>query len=425
VSAAVSAAEAPPVRRQRRIWPWVVSPFAVLALLVAITWFSHSYQTPDITDPDTLSPTGGGRDGSSRLAEMLRAKGVDIQIVDSSQRAAQIMLNEDATVFVPTPDLLTSSFAALAPTLSHQHRIVLVQPGIRSAPFWGFFPNGARWAAGPARPDCGRSFAEAAGVATMAHWRYDADEPTTDCYNHGLVGMRVDNAEVLVVGATDPFRNGRIDERGNAALALGLLTESPTLIWVDVHKKEPVATTGVQLPRPRYEQPERGGDSGIDPAYVAMPPVLWSTLALLAFIAALLAFVRARRLGPPVQEPLPVLVPATETVTGRGRLYARTRAREATLDALRAATIRRIALVLGPPGTTAASPLPSETELVELVATHTGRPAPVVWETLYGGAPADDGRLAQAVAALDVLEQAVMREQPRPGDGQSTEEEQR
>ena len=64
--------------------------------------------------------------------------------------------------------------------------------------------------------------------------------------------------------------------------------------------------------------------------------------------AVLLALVRARRLGPPVAEPLPVLVPAAESVTGRGRLYERIAAREASLDALRAAAIARMARVLDP-----------------------------------------------------------------------------
>jgi hypothetical protein len=126
-----------------------------------------------------------------------------------------------------------------------------------------------------------------------------------------------------------------------------------------------------------------------------------------------------------VHEPLPVLVPATENVTGRGRLYARSHAREATLEALRAATIRRIATVLGPPGTAATGPVPGEADLVEQVATRTGRPAAIVRETLYGLAPHDDDGLAHAVAALDSLEHAVMREQPRTGGGEVHRGEQR
>jgi hypothetical protein len=154
-----------------------------------------------------------------------------------------------------------------------------------------------------------------------------------------------------------------------------------------------------------------------------MPRALWSSIALLCGVALLIAFVRARRLGPPVREPLPVLVPATETVTGRGRLYARARAHAATLDALRSATIRRISIALGPPGTTAASPLPAEADLVEQVAARTGRPAAIVREILYGSPPASVEELTHAVAALDSLEHAVLREQPRSA-GPSTEEEQ-
>src|SRR4029079_2246743 len=112
-------------RRRRRVWPWVQSPFVLLALFIGVTWFAHADQTPDIKDPATFSPTGAGRDGSSRLADMLRAKGGTIRTVTSSSTATQMMLNENVTVFVPTPDLLSSSFAELAPKLPGQHRIVL------------------------------------------------------------------------------------------------------------------------------------------------------------------------------------------------------------------------------------------------------------------------------------------------------------
>jgi hypothetical protein len=401
---------------RRRVWPWVVSPFALLALLFTLTLLAHSAQTPDLDDPGTMSPTGTGRDGSSRLAALLRERGVTIHTVTSSAAATQLMLNLDATVFVPTPDLLSPTFADLAPKVPGRHRIVLVQPGIRSAPLWGFLPVGARWAATTTAPACGRDFAEAAGVATMAHHRYAAFEPTMDCYRHGLVGTRADGTEVIAVGASDPFRDGRIDEGGNAALALGLLAGESTVIWVDVHKAEPRPRTVL----PRYQQPERGGDGGFPRAYREMPPALWSSLALLGALGVLLAFVLARRLGPPVREPLPVLIPATENVTGRGRLYARARAHGATLDALRAAAVRRLATALGPPGTTVTSPLPEQGDLVAMVAERSGWAPAAVSETLYGATPGSDAELTRAVVALDSLLHAAMHEQPQTASGAGT-----
>jgi hypothetical protein len=68
--------------------------------------------------------------------------------------------------------------------------------------------------------------------------------------------------------------------------------------------------------------------------------------------------VAARRLGPPVPEPLPVAVPAAETVTGRGRFYERADARGAALGALQAAARHRILPLLDLPPDAAERTLP-------------------------------------------------------------------
>ena len=40
-----------------------------------------------------------------------------------------------------------------------------------------------------------------------------------------------------VVGATDPFRNDRLDEHDNSAFAAGLLAARPRLVWLDLHER--------------------------------------------------------------------------------------------------------------------------------------------------------------------------------------------
>jgi hypothetical protein len=137
-------------------------------------------------------------------------------------------------------------------------------------------------------------------------------------------------------------------------------------------------------------------------------------LALALLAAALLAVARGRRLGTPVAEPLPVLVPAAEAVTGRGRLYQRIEAREATLAALRGAAVARIARTLNPhaPAPPAGAPGALVGTLIEQVAARTGTPDHVVRAILNGPAPDDDEGLRRAVADLDALVNAVLRDNP-------------
>ena len=76
------------------------------------------------------------------------------------------------------------------------------------------------------------------------------------------------------------------------------------------------------------------------------PAVTWIVFQLCLAIA-LLALWQGRRLGPLVAERLPVVVRASETVEGRGRLYRSRRARDRAADALRTATLQRMLPRLG------------------------------------------------------------------------------
>lgn len=404
-------AESPkPTAREPRRWPRAVVPFLILILIYIWTAAAHVAQTPDLKDAGTLSPEGTGADGSSRLAGMLRAQGIQIQRVTSTDAAMSALLEDDATLFVPAPDLLVANAAVRAALVGGVHRIVLVQPFL-SAPEWGFFPVNLRWATRKADPDCATPYADSAGPAGVFHVSYETPPNAlraVDCYDHALVGIRAYVIETIAVGATDPFRNSRIGEDGNAALATALLTsDSRKVVWLDVHKSERKLNIDVD-----YQQPARSpGDP--NPIWGALPPVLWAALVLAALLALLAALVGGRRLGPPVPEPLPVLIPATETVTGRGRLYERIRAREATLQTLRQAAIRRIAPALNPlagPN----DPPPALADLIVRVAARTAIPAETVANVLNGPAPTSDEELSRAAAELDTMVNVVLHGPAHP-----------
>ena len=122
--------------------------------------------------------------------------------------------------------------------------------------------------------------AQRAGTATVNLCCYALyDGPGATCYGGALVRADTGDAADLRGQATEPFRNDRIDEVGNAALATGLLSAHRRVIWVDVHAKE--MTTLPEAERPQFTLPEyRRGDrdrtnTGF-PTIDAFPPMLWA-----------------------------------------------------------------------------------------------------------------------------------------------------
>jgi hypothetical protein len=188
----------------------------------------------------------------------------------------------------------------------------------------------------------------------------------------------------VLVGDTEAFSNKRLDEQGNAALALGLLGSSRSVVWL-------VPAADRVLP----------GERPISSANELLPD--WIVLAAVQLFVALvvLALWRARRLGRVVAEPLPVVVRAAETVEGRGRLYRAAHARDAAGDALRSGA--RDTLARRVHGGAA----PSREVLVSLVGDRSRRGAATVDALLYGPPPADDAALVRLADDLDALIQEV------------------
>jgi hypothetical protein len=391
----------------------VAIPAAVLVLLVGVTWLARSLEEPDLGDAGTLSPAGTGPDGSSRLAELLAEQGVQIEQVADIWEAEQALdAGGDAVVFVPKSTLFGAVLAGMAARRPANHRVVLVAPSAYELAFTGLPVEAGRtrWASADRPPGCTVPAAVAAGRATALRGRYLVEDDDQVCYQGGLVRTRVGDPEVFVVGATDPFRNRRIGEHGNQPLALELLAARDRVIWAGALPFEVEFDLNGEINAPERGERSRVRGCGFACLFEGYPQPVLVGLALAAALALLLALVRARRLGPPVSEPLPVIVPAAEAVAGRGRLYQRTRGRGVALAALRASAVARIIVGLGLPP----APPPEPETVAQATAARTGLPLEHVRRTLFGPAPETDEDLANAVAALDALVAAVTHDRPVP-----------
>lgn len=182
-----------------------------------------------------------------------------------------------------------------------------------------------------------------------------------------------------VIADPELVTNGALATDGHAALAVRALGHHSTLVWVDgAHLS--VATVW---------------DTS------SMPP--WFPVELLALgaVVAVAALARGRRFGPLVTEPLPVLVPATETTRGRGHLYHVTHAREQAAAALRAGTVVRLGQRLGLPSEATAA------QVVDAVASASALPTDQIRHALYGPVPGSDSGLVRLSRLLTDIENEV------------------
>jgi hypothetical protein len=424
----MSTATAPARRSRLPRWLRIVIPLGVVALFWAASLAVHIHEDPNFADPDTLSPLGTGRHGSSQLAELLRARDITIERVTSTAAAVEAARDRDATILVPAPDLLNGRLVYELRDDPGEHRVVLVQPGLFGVVSSGLssWVVGSRWASEVVEPGCVSPEARQAGPATVHRNRYLGSTLAVRCYRDSLVGDRVDDVEVLLVGATDPFRNDRIGEAGNAALATGLLARHDVVIWVDVHAREPQPMPPPpEFRLPEYEREELDRTSTGYETLDAFPVQLWVVVVVLVGAGVLLAVAAARRLGPPVPEPLPVVVPAAETVTGRGRLYRRIRAHQASLATLRAGAVARLARAVDPFARAADHGLdvagPRRDAFIRTIAARSGLPEQTVATVLFGPMPTDDEGLVAAAADLDRLVATVLQPPGTRSDSSSAQ----
>jgi Domain of unknown function (DUF4350) len=376
-------------RGARETWRSLRAPLAVVVLLLAVTIASaivRSEGRRGYLDPEAVD------DGGARaVANLLRAEGVDVRTVRTTDEAVT-HASTGGTLLVAIPDMLTpSQLQRLAPVDAD---LVVVAPDnvalAELAPDVRLSRSVSATGSRVRPPDCALPAAQRAGTAQVADRVYAVapEAPSIQCYpTNGEPGLlRLDQGEriLTVLGDATMLTNAALLEEGNAALALGLLGERSRLTWY--------------LPSP--------DDVPVDEerSFVDLVPDGILLAGLQAIVAVvLLALWRARRLGPVVSEPLPVVVRAAEAVEGRARLYRRGRARGSAATALRESTVERLTPLVGlPPG---AEP----PAVVDAVSVRSGRPASEVSSLLYGAAPPDDRALVRLADDLDALEREVRR----------------
>ncbi|KAB1141904.1 DUF4350 domain-containing protein [Streptomyces luteolifulvus] len=347
----------------------------------------------------SLDPRSADPSGSRAAAELLADRGVSTRVVTTLDEA-RAAAGPDTTLLVAVPDLLTHRQQSQlhGAVAGSGGRTVLVAPGSwsveRLAP--GVVADPATSLDSTLSPDCTLPAAQRAGRADTGGIRYTATRPDADeCYPSERLATLVrvpdasGNGDTVLFGAPDILYNDRLDEQGNASLALQLLGSRAHLVWYLPSLSD--ATT----PDP---EDERGLFDLLPSGW------LWGTLQL--FIAAALAAMwRARRLGPLVPEKLPVAIRASETVEGRARLYRKANSRDRAAAALRSTTRTRLAPLVGVPVAQAHAP----EALLPALSAHLHGDGQALHSLLFGPPPGDDAALIALADQLDALEREVRR----------------
>ncbi|GAB4969522.1 DUF4350 domain-containing protein [Mycobacterium avium subsp. hominissuis] len=363
--------------RRRRSWRWVLATLLVLAVIAGVDAYPSAPRPGTRMDAASTDP-----DGAHALVALLRDGGVDVVVADhiadveSAARPDTLILVAQSQYLADSVlDRLArirSDLLLVEPT-SEARKALL--PGVRISGTSGFDSD----------PDCTLREAVRAGSVRFGRaTTYESEDgrAMTRCYDGALIRFRDGGRAITAVGSTDFMTNGSLLQAGNAALAMNLAGGRPRLVWYAPHFVE-------------------GESSSKATVLDLIPANVYWVVGQLAVVVLLVAVWRGRRPGPLVAEELPVVVRASETVEGRGRLYRSRRARDRAAAALRTAALQRLTPKLGLAG--GATP----EAVVSTAAQRTGSDPGWVSYHLFGPPPTTDHDLLQLARALDDIERQV------------------
>jgi hypothetical protein len=368
-------------RRSRGILVAIIALAIVGVVLAAL----RPHQEAGYLDPD--APT---QQGAKALAEITRQNGTPVTVARSVSDAAEEMrARPDAVLVITYSERLLPADLSTLQALPGDR--LLIEP--TGDTLEALAPGVVRSGTGSATiaPDCSLPAAVNAGdVGLPDAQTYNAPAGATKCYftdgKPSLVQLPATGSTVTVLGSGGPFTNERLAEEGNAALGMNLIGARSSAVWLV----------------PALPPPGSGHKSFGD-----LVPFGVKLAVLQAIIAVVLvALWRARRLGPVVVEPLPVVVRSAEAVEGRARLYRARGAGDRAALALRAGALERLTALLGMPRSAATDPAMSA-EIIAGISAHTGQAQATIGMALYGPPPMDDAGLVRLAGYLDELERQV------------------
>lgn len=363
--------------RRRRSWRWVLATLLVLAVIAGVDAYLSAPRPGTRMDAASTDP-----DGAHALVALLRDGGVDVVVADHIADV-ESAARPDALILVAQSQYLADSvldrlarirsdLLLVEPTTEARKALL---PGVRISGTNGFDSD----------PNCTLREAVRAGSVRFGRattFESEDGRAMTRCYDGALIRFRDGGRAITAVGSTDFMTNGSLLQAGNAALAMNLAGGRPRLVWYAPHFVE-------------------GESSSKATVLDLIPANVYWVVGQLAVVVLLVAVWQGRRPGPLVAEELPVVVRASETVEGRGRLYRSRRARDRAAAALRTAALQRLTPKLGLAG--GATP----EAVVSTAAQRTGSDPGWVSYHLFGPPPTTDHDLLQLARALDGIERQV------------------
>ncbi|OBF89829.1 hypothetical protein A5790_18095 [Mycobacterium sp. 852002-51152_SCH6134967] len=373
----------PTLRTRWRGARWIVLGLTVIVAFAVLSAYLTAPRPGGWMDPNSTGP-----DGARALMTLLAENGVDVVEAPDVAAVEAAARPDTLLVVVQTYHLVDEGVLQRLAALPGDRLLVQPNSRTREALAPEVTLSGATTFGGGERPDCDLREATRAGAVQFsvsdAYEAADEDIDLTRCYEGALVRYTADGRDITLVGDTGFMTNRGLPKAGNAALAMNLTGTNPRMIWY----------------APQFTEGESDGAASLfDLAPEHVGWILWQLVA----VVVLLALWKGRRIGPLVAERLPVVVRASETVEGRGRLYRSRRARDSAADALRTAALQRMQPRLG------LGVNPDPAAVVQAVAAHSGVHPQAVAHTLFGPPPRGDDELVNLARELDNIERQVAR----------------
>lgn len=350
-----------------RWWPWVLAVGSVVAAALVVG--------PGSVAGTPLDPRSTAPDGARAVVDILDELDRDVSVATRPPPAG-------GAVVVLRDALDADARDELERWLRSGGRLVVADP---MSPLLGDIDLVGRLASdvvGPTDLPPACDDAELADVRTVRSASWGVLSPGPDdqvCFEleggAWLVRRDVGAGELIALGGADAFTNRRVGAVDNALLLTRLVGPDGPVVVADA-------------------SPPGGGEATLGEL---VPDRVYAALAVLVLAFLVGAWARGRRLGDPVEEQLPVRVPASELVLATADLMHRAEVRTAAADALRDELRRDATSRLGLP-----EDAPDDV-LTERIATWTGTDPEGVVRTLATGPVQDDESLVRTARSVSRL----------------------